>query len=151
VSLFAGRAGWARAFLQTLRKTKIMANKIKLGARPKSFTRIVKFPMLEGGEGSIECTYKYRTRSEFGVFIDELVESAGAKPKEDGEKFSMEELMERTAGQNAKYILDVLDGWNLDEDLSKANVQQLADELPAAAAAIMESYRTACVEGRLGN
>jgi CRP/FNR family transcriptional regulator len=29
--------------------------------------------------------------------------------------------------------------------------QQLADELPGAAAAIMETYRTACVEGRLGN
>jgi len=128
-----------------------MASKIKLGSRPKSFTRIVKFPMLEGGEGSIECTFKYRTRSEFGVFIDALVESAGAKPKEDGEKFSMAELMERTAGQNAKYILDVLEGWNLDEDLNQANVQQLADELPAAAAAIMETYRTACVEGRLGN
>lgn len=125
--------------------------KIKLGSRPKSFTRVVKFPMLEGGEGSIECTFKYRTRSEFGVFIDALVESAGAKPKEDGEKFSMEELMERTAGQNAKYILDVLESWNLDEDLNQANVQQLADELPAAAAAIMETYRTACVEGRLGN
>ena len=97
--------------------------KIKLGARPKSFTRVVKFPMLEGGDGTIECTFKYRTRSEFGVFIDALVESAGAKPKEDGEKFSMAELMERTAGQNAKYIMDVLEGWNLDEDLNQANVQ----------------------------
>ena len=117
-----------------------MATKIKLGARPKSFTRIVKFPMLEGGEGSIECTFKYRTRSEFGVFIDALLESAGANPKDDGEKFSMAELMERTAGQNAKYIMDVLEGCNLDEDLSQANVQQLADELPGAAAAIMEAY-----------
>ena len=128
-----------------------MATKIKLGARPKSFTRVVKFPLLEGGEGSIECTFKYRTRSEFGVFIDALVESAGAKPKDDGEKFSMEELMERTAGQNAKYILDVLEAWNLDEDLNQANVQQLADEYPAAASGIMEAYRTACVEGRSGN
>ena len=128
-----------------------MATKIKLGSRPKSFTRIVKFPMLEGGEGSIECTFKYRTRKEFGEFIDALVESAGANPKDDGEKFSMSDLMDRTAGQNAKYIMDVLDGWNLDEDLSQANLQQLADELPGAAAAIMETYRTACVEGRLGN
>ena len=128
-----------------------MATKIKLGSRPKSFVRVVKFPMIEGGEGSVECTFKYRSRSEFGVFIDALVESAGAKPKDDGEKFSMSELMERTAGQNAKYIMDVLDGWNLDEDLNQANVQQLADELPGAAAAIMEAYRTACVEGRLGN
>lgn len=130
--------------------------KIKLGNRPKSFKRIVKFPMLEGGEGAIECTYKYRTRTEFGIFIDQMVataEAAGAKKEAEAnaEKFSMTNLMERTAGQNADYILDVLDGWNLDEDLNKVNVQQLADELPAAALAIMETYRTAITEGRLGN
>lgn len=128
-----------------------MASKIKLGNRPKAFKRVVTFDMLEGGKGSIECTFRYRTRSEFGVFIDKLMEAAGAKAQPEGEKFSMAELMEKTAGQNAEYILDVLESWNLDEDLTKPNVQQLADELPAAAAAIMETYRTACIEGRLGN
>lgn len=128
-----------------------MASKIKLGNRPKAFKRVVTFDMLEGGKGSIECSFRYRTRSEFGVFIDKLMEAAGAKAQPDAEKFSMAELMEKTAGQNAEYILDVLESWNLDEDLSKPNVQQLADELPAAAAAIMETYRTACVDGRLGN
>lgn len=131
-----------------------MASKIKLGSRPKSFKRIVKFPMLEGGEGAIECTYKYRTRSEFGLFIDKMMadaEAAGAKREASAEKFSMTDLMERTAGQNAAYIMDVLDGWNLDEELNLVNVQQLADELPAAALAIMENYRAAITEGRLGN
>jgi len=125
--------------------------KIKLGNRPKNFKKIVTFDMLEGGKGSIECVYKYRTRAEFGVFIDELMEAAGAKEKPDGEKFSMAELMDRTAGANADYILAVLEGWNLDEELTKKNAEQLADVLRAAAAAIMESYRTACIEGRLGN
>jgi hypothetical protein len=45
----------------------------------------------------------------------------------------------------------VIDGWNLDEDLTRENVQQLADELPAAVNAIMETYRSAITEGRLGN
>ncbi len=126
-------------------------SKIKLGNRPKSFTKIVKFDMLEGGKGSIECTFKYRTRTEFGVFIDELVSDSGVKPEASDDKFSMSELMEKTAGSNAKYLLQVLQGWNLDEDLSLANAQQLADELPAAAAAIMETYRMAVTEGRLGN
>ena len=125
--------------------------KIKLGNRPKSFKKTVSFDMLEGGKGSIECVYKYRTRSEFGTFIDELMEAAGAKEKADGEKFSMAELMDKTAGSNADYILSVLESWNLDEDLNKTNAQQLADEYPAAAAAIMETYRTACLEGRVGN
>lgn len=126
-------------------------SKIKLGNRPKSFKRVVKFPLLEGGEGAIECTFKYRTRKEFGEFIDRMVEASGSKTKADDEKFSMVALMEKTAGQNAEYMMDVLEGWNLDEDLSVANVQQLANEIPAAATAIMETYRTAIVEGRLGN
>ena len=125
--------------------------KIKLGSRPKNFTSVVKFPLLEGGEGSIEVKFKYRTRVEFGKLIDKLMDAAGEKPKADGEKFSMADLMEKTAGSNADYILDVVDGWNLDEDLTRANVQQLADEIPAAASAIMETYRTATTEGRLGN
>jgi hypothetical protein len=125
--------------------------KIKLGSRPKSFKRVVKFPLLEGGDGAIECTFKYRTRSEFGEFIDQMMEASGAKAKADDEKFSMAELMERTAGQNAQYIMDVLDGWNLEEELNLHNVQQLSDEYPAATNAIMEAYRAAIVEGRLGN
>lgn len=125
--------------------------KIKLGARPKSFKRVVTFDMVEGGKGSIECTFKYRTRKEFGEFIDGILGSSGVQTPVTDEKFSMTELMERTSGTNADYILAVLDGWNLDEDLTKANVQQLADELPGAANAIMETYRTALVEGRLGN
>lgn len=125
--------------------------KIVLGKRPKSFKRVVKFPLLEGGEGAIECVFKYRTRKEFGEFIDGMVEAAGTKAKPEDEKFSMAELMERTAGQNAQYIMDVLEGWNLDEELSLHSVQQLADEYPAAATTIMETYRTAVVDGRLGN
>ena len=127
-------------------------SKIKLGARPKNFTRTVSFPMLDGSTGKIEVTYKYRTRSEFGAFIDKMVAGAGDKPAKDAdEKFSMADLMEKTAGANADYILDVVDAWNLDEDLNRANVQQLSDELPAAVTAIMEAYRAAINEGRLVN
>lgn len=128
--------------------------KVKLGSRPKNFKRVVTFPMLEGGNGSIECIYKYRTRKEFGDFIDALMDAAKMKPEatEEGEvKFSMADLMDKTAGANADYILQVLDGWNLDEELTRENVQQLADELPAAVNTIMETYRTAITEGRSGN
>lgn len=129
-----------------------MATKIKLGNRPKNFKKTVTFPMLDGTSGSIEVTYKYRTRSEFGTFIDEIMEAAGEKKSRDSDdKFSMAELMEKTAGANADYVLRVLEGWNLDEDLTRENAQQLADELPAAVNAIMETYRVAITEGRLGN
>ena len=128
-----------------------MASKIKLGNRPKSFKRIVTFPVIEGGEGAIECAFQYRTRTEFGEFIDRRGEASGGKAKADDEKFSMADLLERTGAQNAQYIMEVLDSWNLDVDLSLQSVQQLADEMPAAATAIMETYRAAIVEGRLGN
>jgi len=125
--------------------------KVKLGDRPKNFKHTVKFPMLDGTEGSIACVFKYRTRKEFGEFIDSIMEAAGVKPPPDGEKFSMAALMEKTAGANADYILQVLDGWNLDEELSRVSLQQLADEIPAATTAIMEQYRVAITEGQLKN
>lgn len=126
--------------------------KIKLGNRPKNFKKVVKFPMLDGSEGSIEVTYKYRTRSEFGVFIDGILEAAGEKKgQSEDEKFSMAKLMQQTAGANADYVLDAVEGWNLDEDFTKDAVQQLSDEIPAAVNAIMETYRVAITEGRLGN
>ena len=130
--------------------------KIKLGDRPKNFKRVIKFPLLEGGEGAIEVVYKYRTRKEFGQFIDTLVDAVKAKniavdSAGDGEKFSMTALMEKTAGANADYIMQVMEDWNLEADFSAANVQQLADEFPGAANAIMETYREAITEGRLKN
>lgn len=125
--------------------------KIKLGARPESFKRSVSFPLLEGGEdGVIECVFKYRTRTEFGKFIDGLFADAKEAPAQSGE-FSMQNLMEKTRDKNADYLLEIVTGWSLDEALSRDNLQQLCDEIPSAATAIMESYRLAITEGRLGN
>lgn len=130
---------------------------IKLGNRPKNFKKVVTFPMLDGTEGSIEVLFKYRTRKEFGAFIDELVESAKVKAPAapvDGEApaFSMADLMERTAGSNADYIMQVAEGWNVvDTEFTTDAVQQLSDEIPAAAIAIMEAYRVAVTEGRVKN
>jgi len=127
-----------------------MANKIKLGSRPKSFKRVVTFPMVEGGDGAIEVSFKYRTRTEFGQFIDSLFDAAKEEKPKDGD-FSMADLMGKTGDKNAAYLLDTIDGWNLDEPLNRETAEQLCDELPAAATAIMEAYRAAIVEGRVKN
>jgi hypothetical protein len=132
-------------------KMKAKMAKIVLGKRPAEFKRTVSFPMLDGSTGSIEIRYRYRTRKEFGLFIDELMAAAGETKTPDDEKFSMADLMEKTAGNNATYVLQVANGWNLDEELTHDTVQQLSDELPAAVNAIMETYRLAVTEGRLGN
>lgn len=130
-----------------------MAVKITLGNRPKSFTKKVEFPMLDGTTGFIEITFRYRTKSEFGAFVDKMREGRGDMKEAvaDDDKFSLAKVFEKAGGANAEYILECVDAWSLEHDLSLANLQQLADELPGAATAIMETYRIAISEGRLGN
>ena len=128
--------------------------KISLGNRPKSFKRIIKVPMLEGGEGTVEVSFIYRTRTEFGAFVDALLKSAQVVPasaSEEDVSFSLAQALERTRDTNADYILQIIDGWNLDEAFTRAAVVQLCDELPGAAQALINEYRAAITEGRLGN
>ena len=128
--------------------------KVVLGKRPKNFKAKVQFPMLEGEEGVIEVSYIYRTKTEFGALIDSLLDDAGVKPAgidEESQNFSLEEAMRRTKDTNADYLMKVMDGWNLDEPFGRDTVAQLCDEVPAAAMAIMNQYRAAITEGRLGN
>jgi hypothetical protein len=122
--------------------------KLVLGQPPKSFKRNVTFKLIDGSDAVIECEFKYRTRKEFGSFIDGVFTDADEPAT--GE-FSMKKLMERTSLKNAEYLAEVLEGWNLDVDLDKTALEQLADEVPSAVAAIMEAYRTGVLEGRLGN
>jgi hypothetical protein len=124
--------------------------KIVLGKRPTNFKHTVKFPMLDGTEGSIEVQYRYRTRAEFGKFIDEVF-AASKEDRPEGDEFSWAALMEKTSGANADYVMKAVEGWNLDEEFTRDNVQQLADELPAAITAVMDTYRNAITQGRLGN
>lgn len=129
--------------------------KIKLGARPKTFTHGITVPMPEGGTATVQMVYKYRTRSEFGAFVDNLLLAAGTAPpasqSAEDVSFSLRQALEKTRDTNADYILQIAEGWNLDEDFNRASVLQLCDELPGAAAAIIEAYRAALTEGRLGN
>lgn len=128
--------------------------KVILGKRPKNFKSKVAFPMLDGEEGIIEVSYVYRTKTEFGALIDDLFQEAGVKPAgtdAESQNFSLEESLRRTRDTNADYLMRVMDGWNLDEEFSRENVAQLCDEIPAAAMAIMNQYRAAITEGRLGN
>jgi hypothetical protein len=129
--------------------------KIKLGARPKTFTHSITVPMPEGGTASVQMLYRYRTRSEFGGFVDNLISAAGtpapADQTDQAVAFSLRQALEATRDTNADYILAIAEGWNLDEEFNRANLVQLCDELPGAAMAIIEQYRAALTEGRLGN
>jgi hypothetical protein len=69
----------------------------------------------------------------------------------EDQAFSLEDALNKTKETNADYIMKVADGWNLDIEFSRNAVAQLCDELPAAALAIMSTYRNAITEGRAGN
>lgn len=134
-----------------------MANKIKLGARPGSFKRAVSFPMLDGTEGVITWSFKYRTRREYGEMVDKLFaqmrEAANVQvPSGDTEEaFSMLQTMHKTDAENAKQMLDIADGWDLEAPFDAESLEQLASEVPAAITAATAAYRAAIVEGRSGN
>jgi hypothetical protein len=141
-----------------------MAQKIRLGARPKSFVRTITFPMIEGGEGCMELTFKYRSRKELAKLTDEVQAAAQAQHEADIaaikakaeksesiEPLKQVDLLDRDVSLQVDYLMQVVEGWNLDEKFDRAAVEQLADEVPAAIGAAIEAYRKAINEGRLGN
>ena len=128
--------------------------KIVLGQRPKNFPHVVVARLLSGEEGMIPLRYKYRTRTEFGEFVDSLLSAADVKlsgETTEAVEFSLAQAMERLRDQNADYLLQVIDSWELEAELNLANLQQLCDEMPGMAMKAMSDYRAAITEGRLGN
>lgn len=134
--------------------------KIKLGQQPKSFAHVVKFAMLDGSEGLLPVTYRYRTRREYAEFVDARIAKARAEvaqpaPAESDDQttelFSLLRATEKADDAVAEYVMEIVEGWGLDEEFNAANIAQLHNEIPAATAALIEAYRRACVEGRLGN
>lgn len=125
-----------------------MANLIKLGNRPKSFKLTVTVPLHNGEEGLIPCEFKYRTRTEFGEWVDGLAAKQGQAGADITNNAT---LYAAIVAGSAETMLEALDGWGLDVPLTAATAQQLADELAGAPEAIMERYRKAIIEGRLGN
>ena len=134
--------------------------KITLGKKPKNFKKTISVQMLDGTTGTVECVFKYRTKKEYGEFIDGITEAARAAEKaketpkaEDAEAkhFSLSEYLDNSVDAGADYILQILEGWNLDVELSKQSLEDLGNEFPGATAAIIDTYRTAVLEGRLGN
>ena len=130
-----------------------MANKVTLGARPKTFkTFDVKVTMPDGEEGVIPVTYKYRTKSEFGKWLDAAL-AAGKKAGEKAtpEEFSWEKFYEQNIDTASDQLISAVDSWGLDVPLSRDSLRQMGDEIPGAITAMLSAYGEACREGRLGN
>lgn len=145
--------------------------KVILGKRPSHVRSIVTATLPNGEVGRIEARYRYRTRTEYGEMIDKRLADARAeseaaeeqykadvaKAQQDGQEpparqtLTVAELERRTRDANAAYLLDNLVGWDLDAELTMESLQSLCDEAPAMAQALIDGYRAAIIEGRLGN
>jgi hypothetical protein len=152
--------------------------KVILGRTPKSVPKELSFPMLDGTVGSIKADFKYRTRTQFAEFMDEMTDvlkaEAEAEMKAIKDAAKAAEAAATAAGPGAEappldfgvpekvrtaqimerqadFIMSSLNGWNLDVDFDRAAVLQLADEVPQAVSALIKTYREAMTEGRLGN
>jgi len=134
--------------------------KVTLGNRPKNFKATVSFQMLDGDKGEVGMVYTYRTKRELGALIDETFANAKAAKAEpdaaseiapESASFSVGEVIDRGLTANADYILKIAEGWDLGVPFDREHIEQLGDEQPAAAMAIMTTYRVAITEGRLGN
>lgn len=155
-----------------------MANKVVLGQRPKFIRRAVEVRMPDGSIGTIVANYTYRTRTEYADYLDSLVAKAhamlaeaNAEPAEVPEppapkrgrgkakaadpaaqavqtiRNSIDTQIETAADQ----LLEILEGWDIDQPLNRASLIQLGNELPGAMRALVEGYRVAINEGHLGN
>jgi hypothetical protein len=128
--------------------------KIKLGARPKSFKSIVKVALPGDESGTIEIDYKYRTQTEAAEYFALGFDDAKVRAKsftDDDQDRSFARALEAARTKNADQIMDIAVGWNLDDEFNRANVERLCDELPGVAVAIIDFYRNASIQGRLGN
>lgn len=125
--------------------------KIKLGNKPKVFKSInAKFVMPDGEEGIVPVVFKYRTQKEYGIYLNSLYKESD-EPKPEADQINFELLFGKNVGKAAEMLIEAIDSWGLDEELSFATMEALADELPAAIVSLHSAYRLACVEGRLGN
>lgn len=148
-------------------------SKVTLGNRPTQFKPFpVSYPAPDGTEQTVKVTFKYRTRKEFGAWLDSLMSSAAQAPdapymEDDAQPpatpvYLEDEIDAQSLGRMegffdsmnigvADFILGCVDAWDADIPLTREAVMQYADEAPAGPEAVMTAYRLACREGKLGN
>ena len=125
---------------------------IKLGSTPKTFKKFpVKFTMPDGENGAIAAVFKYRTRAGYGEYLNSLFAVSETEKPADGEKLDFVALFAKGGEKAVEKLLDAIESWDFDYELTKETLIQMQNEIPASIAAFGETYRNACIEGKLGN
>lgn len=126
-----------------------MKAKITLGKTPETFKpATVSFKLPDGSEGAVEVTFKYRTREQYGEFVDQTAQTVqGAL---NGGTTVASTI---TAGlhSDAEMLVGCVAAWDLGEPVTLHVARQLSNEYPAVVNAILGSYRRVMAEGHLGN
>lgn len=126
--------------------------KLVLGKTPEAFkTFPVKFTLPDGEEDQISIKFKYKTRSQFAAFLNDLFNEAGEDKPVAGEKMDFEKLYAKGGEKTVSHLSKIIVEWDFAEKPTAQTLSQLHDQAPAAAAAMTSAYQAACVEGRLGN
>lgn len=126
--------------------------KLVLGKTPANFKPFnVKFTLPDGEEDQILVTFKYKTRSQFAAFLNELFNEAGETKPDTDEKLDFEKLFAKGGEKTVSHLTKIIADWDFAEKPTAETLRALHDQAPAAAAAMTSAYSAACSEGRLGN
>ncbi len=137
--------------------------KLKLGDNPKNFTKTVDIVLLDGGTAPLKVSFIYRTRKQFAAMVDANIAKAEADAKaavEAAEQATDEAAPKRltiaesyAAVDKARvdHVLQIADGWDLDDPFNEQSLLQFEDENPGALHAISTAYAQSVAEARAKN
>ena len=101
--------------------------KFKLDPNP-TFTVPVEIPVHGGTAHPVKFTFKHRTREEMKSLFDDAVKK-----------------------NDVETVLELVAGWELDDELNEENVRRLVENYQGAGHAIVRAYLAEIQQVRLGN